>query len=84
MENRVHSAMAEFDAWGSETLGAHDIDGLLDFERKAPSSRLAHPRSDHLAPLFVALGAGLDELDTQRSVIEGFWLGMAKRSVQIG
>ncbi|WP_030598520.1 dioxygenase [Streptomyces fulvoviolaceus] len=84
MENRVHSAMAEFDAWGSEVLGAHDLDGLLDFERKAPSSRLAHPRSDHLAPLFVALGAGLDELDTQRSVIEGFWLGMAKRSVQIG
>ncbi|KPI03564.1 Extradiol ring-cleavage dioxygenase class III protein subunit B [Actinobacteria bacterium OK074] len=84
MDGRVHSAMAEFDAWGSETLAAHDIDGLLDFERKAPSGRLAHPRSDHFAPLFVTLGAGIDELETQRSVIEGFWLGMAKRSVQIG
>lgn len=84
MDGQVHSAMAEFDHWGSEVLGAHDIDALLDFERKAPSSRLAHPRSDHFAPLFVTLGAGLDELETQRSVIEGFWLGMAKRSVQIG
>jgi 4,5-DOPA dioxygenase extradiol len=57
---------------------------LLDFKRKAPSSRLAHPRSDHFAPLFITLGAGLDELETQHSVIEGFWFGMAKRSVQIG
>jgi 4,5-DOPA dioxygenase extradiol len=46
--------------------------------------RLAQPRSDHFAPLFITLGAGLDELDTQRSVIEGFWFCMAKRSVQIG
>lgn len=84
MDGRVHPALAEFDAWGSEVLDAHDIDALLDFERKAPASRLAHPRSDHFAPLFVTLGAGLDELDTQRSAIEGFWLGMAKRSVQIG
>jgi 4,5-DOPA dioxygenase extradiol len=84
MDGQVHSAMAEFDEWGSEALGAHDIDVLLDFKHKAPSSRLAHPRSDHFAPLFVTLGAGLDELETQRSVIEGFWFGMAKRSVQIG
>lgn len=84
IDGQVHTAMAEFDQWGSEALGARDIDGLLDFKRKAPSSRLAHPRSDHFAPLFVTLGAGLDELDTQRSVIEGFWFGMAKRSVQIG
>jgi len=80
----IHSALAEFDEWGREALGAQDIDVLLDFEHKAPSSRLAHPRSDHFAPLFITLGAGLDELDTQRSVIDGFWFGMAKRSVQIG
>jgi len=83
-ENRVPAAMAEFDDWGSEALGAHDLDVLLDFEHKAPSSRLAHPRSDHFAPLFVTLGAALDELETQRSVIDGFWFGMAKRSVQLG
>ncbi len=46
--------------------------------------RLAHPRTEHFAPLFVTLGAATDELATQRTVIDGFWLGMARRSVQFG
>ncbi|GAB3958858.1 class III extradiol ring-cleavage dioxygenase [Actinoallomurus acanthiterrae] len=74
----------EFDAWGRETLAAGDLDALLDFEHRAPAGRLAHPRTEHFAPLFVALGAGEAELGTQRSVIDGFWLGMAKRSIQLG
>jgi hypothetical protein len=36
------------------------------------------------APLFVTLGAAADELVTQRTVIDGFWHGMARRSVQFG
>ncbi|WP_058046716.1 dioxygenase [Streptomyces roseifaciens] len=75
---------AEFDAWGREALDARDVDALLDFERKAPAGHLAHPRTEHFAPLFVALGAAEDELDGQRSVIDGFWMGLAKRSVQFG
>lgn len=72
----------EFDQWGAETLRAADIDALLDFQRKAPSARLAHPRTEHFAPLFVSLGAGID--DTPETVIDGFWLGLAKRSIQLG
>jgi 4,5-DOPA dioxygenase extradiol len=60
------------------------VDGLLDFERKAPGGRLAHPRTEHFAPLFVTLGAATDELATQRTVIDGFWLGLARRSIQLG
>ena len=52
----------EFDAWGGEVLAACDVDALLDFENKAPASRLAHPRTDHFAPLFVALGAAGDDV----------------------
>ncbi|WP_235490822.1 dioxygenase family protein [Streptomyces roseoverticillatus] len=74
----------EFDAWGREALAAQDVDALLDFEHKAPAGRLAHPRTEHFAPLFVTLGAAEGELDSQRSVIEGFWMGLAKRSVQFG
>jgi 4,5-DOPA dioxygenase extradiol len=74
----------EFDAWGREALAAQDIDALLDFRRKAPSGRIAHPRTEHFAPLFVALGAGEADQDAQRSVIDGFWYGLAKRSIQIG
>ncbi|PAX85550.1 dioxygenase, partial [Streptomyces albidoflavus] len=47
---------------------------------------LAHPRTEHFAPLFVTLGAAdaTGDLATQRSVIDGFWMGLAKRSVQFG
>jgi 4,5-DOPA dioxygenase extradiol len=80
----VPAVMAEFDDWGRQALAAGDLDALLDFERKAPGGRLAHPRTEHFAPLFVTLGAAADELDTQQTVIDGFWLGMARRSVQLG
>jgi 4,5-DOPA dioxygenase extradiol len=83
-DGTVHSVMAEFDDWGRRALETQDLDALLDFENKAPAGRLAHPRTEHFAPLFVSLGAALEELQTQRSVIEGFWAGLAKRSVQFG
>ncbi|MCU7825577.1 dioxygenase [Kitasatospora sp. DSM 101779] len=83
-DGRVSSVMAEFDDWGRRALEAKDVDALLDFEHKAPAGRFAHPRTEHFAPLFVTLGAGEAELGTQRSVIDGFWMGLAKRSVQIG
>ncbi|MEV5428530.1 class III extradiol ring-cleavage dioxygenase [Streptomyces sp. NPDC052701] len=77
---------AEFDDWGRRALEARDVDALLDFTRKSPAGRFAHPRTEHFAPLFVAMGAAdaTGELDAQRSVIEGFWMGLAKRSVQFG
>ncbi|WP_344524302.1 class III extradiol ring-cleavage dioxygenase [Streptomyces albiaxialis] len=74
----------EFDAWGREALDGQDLDALLDFTRKAPAGRIAHPRTEHFAPLFVTLGAGEDDLSAQRTVIDGFWNGLAKRSVQLG
>jgi 4,5-DOPA dioxygenase extradiol len=72
----------EFDEWGAQALAAHDIDALLDFENKAPAGRLAHPRTEHFAPLFVAIGAADADIGGQHSVIDGFWLGLSKRSVQ--
>jgi 4,5-DOPA dioxygenase extradiol len=83
LDGGVAAFTAEFDEWGADALQRADIDALLDFERSSPAGRLAHPRTEHFAPLFVALGAAESELAGQRSVIDGFWLGMAKRSVQI-
>ena len=76
-------ASAEFDHWAQEAMKAQDVDSLLDFLAKAPAAREAHPRTEHWAPLFVTLGAayasgGLDN----KSVIEGFWFGLSKRSWQ--
>ncbi|MFG3660205.1 dioxygenase [Streptomyces sp. NPDC047706] len=77
---------AEFDDWGRQALAAGDVDALLDFTHTSPAGRLAHPRTEHFAPLFVAMGAAdaTGELREQKSVIDGFWMGLAKRSVQFG
>ncbi|WP_040814728.1 dioxygenase family protein [Nocardia concava] len=83
-DGSVDPVMTEFDHWGREALAAADIDALLDFEHKAPAARLAHPRTEHFAPLFVALGAGETDLAAQRTVIDDFWHGLAKRSIQLG
>jgi 4,5-DOPA dioxygenase extradiol len=80
----VYPFTVEFDAWGKDALAAGDVDALLDFEHKAPNPSLAHPRSDHFAPLFVTLGAGSEEIGGNRTVIDGFWMGFAKRSIQLG
>lgn len=61
-----------------------DPSGLYDIGRKlAPPSALTCV-PNIFAPLFVTLGAGETDLDRQRSVINGFWVGMAKRSIQLG
>ncbi|MET7769420.1 class III extradiol ring-cleavage dioxygenase [Nocardia sp. NPDC005366] len=83
-DGSVHPVMTEFDDWGRRALASGDIDALLDFENKAPASHLAHPRTEHFAPLFVALGAGEADMATQRSVIDDFWHGLSKRSIQFG
>jgi len=73
---------SEFDHWGAEVLAARDFDALLDFENKSPSARMAHPRTEHFAPLFVSLGAAVGSTEVPTSVIDGYWYGMAKRSIE--
>lgn len=72
---------AEFDAWTHECFAAGDVESLLDFRRRAPGMPYAHPTVEHFAPLFVALGAGDDPEQRPAEAIDGFWLGLAKRSI---
>jgi 4,5-DOPA dioxygenase extradiol len=83
LDGSVSSVMSEFDHWGAEALARGDIDALLDFQRKAPAARAAHPRTEHFAPLFVTLGAAAGDLAGAQTVIDGFWYGLAKRSIQV-
>jgi 4,5-DOPA dioxygenase extradiol len=83
LDGQVSPVMSEFDHWGQEALAHGDLDSLLDFQHKAPAARQAHPRTEHFAPLFVTLGAADGDLTAARSVIDGFWLGLAKRSIQV-
>jgi 4,5-DOPA dioxygenase extradiol len=72
----------EFDAWAAEALQRGDVEALVDFEHRAPAVRYAHPTVDHLAPLFVTLGAASDPEQPPETVIDGYWFGLAKRSLQ--
>ncbi len=73
---------SEFDDWLNRTLTAGDVDSLIDFEHTAPAASIAHPRTEHFAPLFVAMGAAADTIEDNHTAIDGFWFGMSKRSVQ--
>jgi 4,5-DOPA dioxygenase extradiol len=72
---------AEFDHWAGVALDSGDIDALAAF-RRAPGARYAHPTTEHFAPLFVTLGA-TDSTSPPVTTITGYWLGLAKRSVQV-
>ncbi|GIG64667.1 dioxygenase family protein [Phytomonospora endophytica] len=72
----------EFDEWTNHAVTTRDIDALIDFQHKAPAARIAHPRTEHYAPLFVALGASEDKPLSQKAVVDGYWYGLAKRSFQ--
>jgi 4,5-DOPA dioxygenase extradiol len=73
----------EFDRWAEETLERGDLDALFDFRNRAPGMPYAHPTVEHFAPLFVALGAATEPGEAPEFKIEGFWLGLAKRSFQV-
>ncbi len=73
----------EFDEWARETLAAGDVETLAAFRDKAPGMPFAHPTIEHFAPVFVALGASADPETPPTQSIDGFWMGLAKRSFQV-
>jgi 4,5-DOPA dioxygenase extradiol len=73
----------EFDAWTAEALSRGAIDELADFRRRAPGMPYAHPTIEHFAPMFVTLGASGDPEQSPEQPIDGFWMGLAKRSFQV-
>ncbi len=74
---------SEFDAWAAERLAKGDIDSLAAYKDLAPAVQYAHPTVEHFTPLFVALGAGDDIDAAPETLIEGFWMGLSKRSLLI-
>jgi 4,5-DOPA dioxygenase extradiol len=72
---------SEFDHWAAEALDHGDVDALAGF-RSAPGARYAHPSTEHFAPIFVTLGAA-SGLPAPVTTITGYWLGLAKRSIQL-
>lgn len=48
----------EFDDWLLKKIDESAADDLVAYRERAPGAVLAHPRDEHLMPLFVAFGAG--------------------------
>jgi aromatic ring-opening dioxygenase catalytic subunit (LigB family) len=59
---RYTAASETFDAWLGEAMAdpEHRDEAIVDWT-KAPFARAAHPREEHLAPLFLAAGAAEGE-----------------------
>jgi 4,5-DOPA dioxygenase extradiol len=74
---------AEFDAWAGEALARGDVDALASYRSTAPGMPYAHPTVEHFTPLFVTLGAATEAEAPGTQVIDGFWLGLSKRSLQV-
>jgi 4,5-DOPA dioxygenase extradiol len=73
----------EFDAWAHERFAAGDVDALIDFRHRAPGMPYAHPTIEHFSPLFVALGASDNPEQSPKQVVDGYWMGLAKRSIEL-
>src|SRR5438132_546643 len=73
----------DFDGWAGEVLARGAVDELIDFRNRAPGMPYAHPTVEHFAPLFVTLGTATDPEAPPLQPIEGFWLGLSKRSLQV-
>lgn len=72
----------EFDAWTAETLATGRVDTLMDYHR-APGMPYAHPTPEHFSPIFVALGAAGQADSPVDATIDGFWMGLSKRAIQL-
>ncbi|MBM7519097.1 dioxygenase family protein [Nocardioides nitrophenolicus] len=74
---------SDFDAWAGEAMARGDVDELASYRDKAPGMPFAHPTVEHYTPLFVTLGAATDPTTPGDQVIDGFWMGLSKRSLQV-
>jgi 4,5-DOPA dioxygenase extradiol len=79
---RVPGWSSEFDTWAEEALARGDVDELAAFRSHAPGMPYAHPTVEHFTPLFVTLGAATDPTAPPETAIDGYAIGLAKRSFQ--
>jgi 4,5-DOPA dioxygenase extradiol len=73
----------DFDAWAADAMARGDVDALANYRAEAPGMPYSHPTVEHYTPLFVTLGAATDPEEPGEQVIDGFWMGLSKRSLQV-
>lgn len=74
---------SEFDAWAKEALDRGDIESLINYKTLAPGMPYAHPTVEHFTPLFVTLGASINPEQSVETKIDGYFMGLSKRSFEV-
>lgn len=74
---------SEFDHWAAQALAKGDVDTLAGYRDLAPGVRYAHPTVEHFTPLFITLGAATDTSVAPETLIEGYFMGLSKRSILV-
>ena len=82
LENKVPGWSADFDAWAAEALARGDVAELAAFRTKAPGMPYAHPTVEHFTPMFVTLGAAADPTAPVVTTVDGYSVGLSRRSFQ--
>ena len=73
----------DFDTWAAEALNRGDVEALAAFASKAPGMPYSHPTVEHYIPLFITLGAANHPERPVETTIEGYMMGLSKRSFQL-
>ncbi len=73
----------EFDLWAKEALERGAVDELMNYKALAPGMPYAHPTVEHFAPIFITLGAATQPDAAPETRIDGYWMGLSKRSFQV-
>ena len=74
---------SEFDSWAAEALARADIDSLTNYKELAPGMPYAHPTVEHFTPLFITLGAASNLEIAPKTLIDGYFMGLSKRSILV-
>ena len=72
---------SEFDAWAAQALANGDVDALSNYKELAPGMPYAHPTVEHFTPLFITLGAATAADAAPQTLIDGYFMGLSKRSI---
>jgi 4,5-DOPA dioxygenase extradiol len=74
---------SEFDTWAAEALSRGDVDALASYKDLAPGVNYAHPTVEHFTPLFISLGAATDTSAAPETLIDGYFMGLSKRTILV-
>jgi 4,5-DOPA dioxygenase extradiol len=83
LDNEPPGWSRDFDTWAADALGRGDVDELSRYSSAAPGMPYAHPTVDHFIPLFITLGAATDPQQPATTTIDGYMMGLSKRSFQV-